>query len=82
MVFNAIVRNGAFQPEEPVPFKEGERVSLNVLPAVVTKSERRPITHEEAVRIFRELAAQSKPVTDGFCSDDHDAVLYSREAHP
>jgi len=82
MVFNAVVRNGSFQPDEPMPYKEGDRVCLNVVPAVETSPKRRPVTHEEAVQLLRGLAAQSKPVTDGFCGDDHDAILYSREAHP
>lgn len=87
MTVKARYENGVFRPLEPVQIVEGTIVDVSTCDDIPFFGEgshdhRREISHEEAVRLFREMAAQSKPVTDGFSSQDHDKVLYSREANP
>lgn len=87
MTVKARYERGVFRPLEPVALAEGTIVDVTSRDAISffgesTSDNRRAITHEEAVKLFREMAAQSKPVTDGFSGADHDKVLYTREAHP
>jgi len=82
MELDTVVKDGKLDLRGPLPFPDGAEVHVVIeLKRDTPLSEVSP-DPRRAARLLAEIARMPQQGPGGFSGEDHDDVLYSREAHP
>jgi hypothetical protein len=77
MTYSATMTNGQLVFDQPLPFAEGAKVRLEVVPANDEDRELAERQRTAIMKLIEELdALPSEGPDDGFSGSDHDRVLY------
>jgi hypothetical protein len=82
MELDTVIHDGKLAINTPLPFPEGTRVHV-----IIERERQIDLTKvapdpRRAAQLLAEIAAMPQEGPGGFSGEDHDQVLYSREAHP